>query len=230
MTTTYQEPTSINADLSRPAMVDSAALGWVPSPLAGVHRRMLERDGGEVARATSIVRYAADSRFSPHEHPKGEEYLVLSGTFSDEHGDFAAGTYVRNPPGSRHAPFSKDGCIIFVKLRQMRPEGEPQIAVRSQDESWQPASAPDHWRITLFDPPDRAECVTLERLNPGAVVADYPCDGGEEILVLDGTLSIDGRTYSQDAWLRFPHGTVHGIASATGCRLWVKRGHLGGEG
>ena len=223
---TYQEPDCVNADLSRPAAVDGTTLDWVPSPLPGVERRMLERDGGEVARATSIVRYAPDSRFSPHEHAKGEEYLVLRGTFSDENGDFPAGTYVRNPPGSRHAPFTKDGCTIFVKLRQMRPRDEPQIVVRSQDERWQPATAPGHWRIPLFDPPGRAEFVALERLDPGAAVPEYRCEGGEEILLLDGALSIGDRTYAQETWLRFPPGTVHGIASATGCRLWVKRGHL----
>ena len=106
----------INADLSRPALVDSSTLPWIPSPLAGVERRMLERDGEEVARVTSIVRYAPESSFAPHIHSGGEEFIVLEGTFSDEAGDFPTGTYVRNPVGSRHAPHSADGTVIFVKL------------------------------------------------------------------------------------------------------------------
>src|SRR6267154_2567497 len=106
----YYVPEKLNHDLAAAAIVDSNVLAWTPSPLPGVERRFLERDGGEIARATSIVRYAPGGAFSPHVHDKGEEYLVLSGVFSDESGDFAQGTYVRNPPGSRHAPFTRDGC------------------------------------------------------------------------------------------------------------------------
>src|SRR5579859_6313352 len=111
----------INADFSARAVVDTTALPWIPSPMPGVERKMLERDGGEVARATSLVRYAAGSRFERHEHGGGEEFLVLDGIFSDEYGDYPPGTYVRNPPGSHHAPFSRTGCTLFVKLRQFAP-------------------------------------------------------------------------------------------------------------
>lgn len=90
--------------------------------LPGVTRRLLEREGGEYAtRATSIVNYQPNLSFSEHCHTGGEEYFVLDGTFSDETGDFSKGTYVRNPPGSHHAPFSKQGCRIFVKLEQFDP-------------------------------------------------------------------------------------------------------------
>jgi anti-sigma factor ChrR (cupin superfamily) len=100
----------INADFSRRVAVHAARLPWVPSPMAGVKRRMLDRIGDEVARATSIVRYAPGSRFSPHTHGGGEEFLVLEGVFQDEHGDFPAGSYVRNPPTSRHSPARGPGA------------------------------------------------------------------------------------------------------------------------
>ena len=66
----------INADFSQRVVVHAAQLPWVPSPMAGVERRMLDRIGDEVARATSIVRYAPGSQFSPHTHGGGEEFLV----------------------------------------------------------------------------------------------------------------------------------------------------------
>ena len=88
----------INADFSKRVAVHAARLPWVPSPMNGVDRRMLDRIGGEVARATSIVRYAPHSHFSAHTHGGGEEFLVLDGIFQDEHGDFGAGSYIRNPP------------------------------------------------------------------------------------------------------------------------------------
>lgn len=109
---------NINADFASRAAVHAGRLDWTPSPLPGVDRRMLDRVGEEVARATSIVRYAPGSHFSPHTHGGGEEFLVLDGVFQDEHGDFPVGTYVRNPPTSRHTPGSTAGCTIFVKLWQ----------------------------------------------------------------------------------------------------------------
>src|SRR5262245_19081476 len=109
----------VNADFSQRVVLATGELPWIASPQLGVERRPLDRVGGEVARATSLVRYAPDSIFPAHEHALGEEYLVLDGVFSDEHGDYPVGTYVRNPPGSRHSPRTAPGCIILVKLRQM---------------------------------------------------------------------------------------------------------------
>jgi hypothetical protein len=109
---------AIRSDLALAARIAFGDEPWLPSPEPGVERVQLERDGDEIARATSIVRYAPGSHFPVHTHDRGEEFLVLDGVFSDEHGDYPAGTYVRNPPGSRHAPCARDGCTIFVKLRQ----------------------------------------------------------------------------------------------------------------
>jgi hypothetical protein len=108
----------LNADFSKRAVVHGAQTGWVASPMKGVDRRMLDRIGDEVARATSIVRYAPGSHFSSHVHTGGEEFLVIDGVFSDEHGDFPAGSYIRNPPESSHTPGSEPGCTILVKLWQ----------------------------------------------------------------------------------------------------------------
>ena len=111
----------INADFSQPAIVTPSDYQWVESPQQGVQRVMLDRVGAEQARATSVVRYAPDSFFPRHQHPGGEEILVLSGTFSDELGHYPAGWYLRNPPGSNHQPFSVEGAVIFVKLPVTAP-------------------------------------------------------------------------------------------------------------
>jgi anti-sigma factor ChrR (cupin superfamily) len=68
---------NLNADFTKRALVHGAALEWKASPMPGVERRMLDRIGDEVARATTIVRYAPGSQFSPHVHGDGEEFLVL---------------------------------------------------------------------------------------------------------------------------------------------------------
>jgi len=110
----------LNADFRQRVLVHAAELPWVASPVTGVERRMLDRIGEEVARATSLVRYAPGSRFSRHVHGGGEEFLVLEGVFQDEHGDYPAGSYVRNPPHSAHTPASAGGCVIFVKPTRWR--------------------------------------------------------------------------------------------------------------
>ncbi len=133
--------TCINTNFAERVVIDTNAMPWVPSPMAGVDRRMLDRIGAEVACATSIVRYAPGSALSPHAHDLGEEFLVLEGVFQDEHGDFGPGSYVRNPPGSRHTPASAPGCTIFVKLRQ--------IQIDTENGGWQGAGQPGYERQTL---------------------------------------------------------------------------------
>ena len=109
----------INADFSQRVVVRPDDYHWVDSPMPGVERMMLDRIGDEVARATSLVRYAPNSEFSSHVHGGGEEFLVLEGEFADEHQKYPVGTYVRNPIGTEHKPqIGEQGCTIFVKLHQ----------------------------------------------------------------------------------------------------------------
>jgi hypothetical protein len=223
----YHVPEKLNHDLRIHAIVESDTLPWTPSPLPGVERRFLERDGGEVARATSIVRYAPGSTFSAHRHDKGEEYLVLDGVFSDESGDYAEGTYVRNPPGSRHSPFTREGCTIFVKLRQM-PDSERQRQVIHTDAvELVPTKVGGLSHIPLHAGDD-GEQVSIEVLEPGTEWRDRGRLGGEEIFVLEGTLLYGDERCDGGTWLRFPPGQESPLGSTTGCRLWVKRGHLAG--
>src|SRR5438876_2004943 len=131
----------VNADFSRRVVIATDEMPWVPSPQAGVERRLLDRIGGEVARATSLVRYAKASAFPAHQHGLGEEFLVLDGVFSDEHGDYGKGTYVRNPPGSRHTPRTEPGCTILGKLRQMTPSETARVVVDTAAAKWEPGDA-----------------------------------------------------------------------------------------
>jgi quercetin dioxygenase-like cupin family protein len=216
---------NLNADFSRRAAVHAESLPWQPSPTAGVDRRMLDRIGDEVARATSIVRYAPNSRFPAHTHGGGEEFLVLDGVFQDEHGDFPAGSYVRNPPGSRHSPGSAPGCTIFVKLWQFDPEDRTQVRLAPGSVTYRPV--PDRPGVEiapLFR--NAGEDVRLERWAPGtAVTIDVP--GGMELLVLDGGFTEAGETYGRQSWLRLPAGaSFRADTDPEGCGLWVKEGHL----
>jgi ChrR Cupin-like domain len=215
----------LNADFSKRVAVHARRLDWVPSPMAGVERRMLDRIGDEVARATSIVRYAPGSRFSPHTHGGGEEFLVLDGVFQDEHGDFPAGSYIRNPPTSSHTPASVPGCTLFVKLWQFDLADRTEVRRDTAALPYQPVPGrPGVEVIPLFR--DRRETVRLERWQPGTGV-ELAVPGGLELLALDGSFSEGGEIFEPQSWLRLPCGsTLRAEGGASGCRLWLKEGHL----
>ncbi|MBV8615750.1 MAG: cupin domain-containing protein [Acetobacteraceae bacterium] len=219
---------NLNADFSARAAVHARQLDWTPSPVPGVDRRMLDRIGDEVARATSIVRYAPHSRFSPHTHGGGEEFLVLDGVFQDEHGDYEAGSYVRNPPASRHTPGSEPGCTLFVKLWQFDPDDRTALRADTASVPFAPASARAGVAVApLFE--NAWENVRLERWAPEAAVA-LPAPGGIELLVLDGGFVEAGETFTPQSWLRLPAGGVlRAVAGPRGCRVWAKSGHLARE-
>jgi anti-sigma factor ChrR (cupin superfamily) len=214
----------VNADFSRRVVIATDALPWLASPQAGVERRMLDRIGGEVARATSLVRYAPDSIFPAHEHGLGEEFLVLDGTFSDEHGDYPAGTYVRNPPGSRHAPRTAGGCVILVKLRQMPAAERRRVVIDTSAAAWEPGEAAGHGRLLLYAAGD--ERVTLEQLEAGARLAAADCPGGEELFIVSGDLADERGGYGRNTWIRNPAGLRRSLTSGGGAVYWAKRGHL----
>ena len=214
----------LNADFTQRALIRPADSPWVASPMPGVERRMLDRIGDEVARATSIVRYAAGSHFSEHHHPGGEEFLVLDGVFSDERGVYPAGTYVRNPIGSHHAPFSREGCTIFVKLMQFDPADDQPVVIDSTQAQWRPGLVPGLQVLPLHQ--HGTEHVALVRWAPGTYFNAHRHWGGEEILVLEGTFQDEFGDYPAGTWLRSPHLSQHTPFSEAGCLIWVKTGHL----
>lgn len=216
----------INADFTRRAVVRPEDHAWTASPAAGVERVMLDRIGKEVARATSIVRFAPGARFDAHTHGGGEEFVVLDGVFSDETGDFPAGTYVRNPVGTSHAPHTDPGCTILVKLHQFDPSDTRQFHIDIASAEYAPTGRKGVEAALLHKVP--RETVQALRLAPGAAVPADTGLGGEEIFVLEGEIENDLGRFGKGSWLRTPPGQGHAFRSAPGALLWVKTGHLAG--
>lgn len=214
----------IRSDYTERAVVRKGDEAFVPSPLAGVERLMLEREGGEVARATSIVRYAPGSHFSAHTHGGGEEFLVLEGIFEDEHGSYPAGTYVRNPPGSSHAPRSEEGCVLFVKLMQFHPADRERKVIDTRSAEWFPGQVEGLSVMPLHQFGN--ESVALVRWARGTVFKPHTHFGGEEILVLEGTFEDEHGSYPAGTWLRSPSMSRHHPFTREGCTILVKVGHL----
>ncbi|MCX5962598.1 MAG: cupin domain-containing protein [Cyanobacteria bacterium] len=211
----------LNANFTQRAIVHGASIPWQPSPIPGVERRMLDRIGDEVARATSIVRYAPGSQFSPHTHGGGEEFLVLEGVFQDEHGDYPVGTYVRNPPTSRHTPGSELGCVILVKLWQFDPDDRIQIAIDITKQTYRSdLMRPGVSRMLLFS--DDRETVGLEYWDATAEIDLWVTDG-LEIFVIEGSFWESNQEFQRYSWLRLPVGSRFS-ARSQGCQVWLKQG------
>ena len=216
----------LNDDLSRAAVAHTATMEWQASPSPSVWRKRLDLAGdAEASRVTAVVRYDADSAFASHPHPGGEEILALDGVFSDEHGDYPAGSYLLNPEGFEHAPFSKPGCVLFVKLRQYPGFGRRQIAIDTNNAEWRPGS-PGISRMVLYGEDGHPEAMSLVRFDPGARVDDHDHPAGEEIFVIDGDLADDHGDYTAGSWIRCPAGSHHAVSSTGGCTIYVKSGHL----
>lgn len=214
----------LHADFSKRAVIRPGDVDWTASPLPGVERQMLERIGDEVARATSIVRYAPGSSFSAHSHGGGEEFFVLSGVFSDESGDYPEGTYVRNPIGSSHTPFTNDGCTILVKLRQFAADDQRQFNVDTLGAAFQPGVAEGLSVLPLHQ--HERESVALVKWAAGTHFSAHRHWGGEEIFVIDGMFQDEFGDYPAGTWIRSPHLSSHQPFSEQGCLIYVKTGHL----
>jgi anti-sigma factor ChrR (cupin superfamily) len=219
---------NLNSDFNqRVAQLPSDAV-WSDSPLAGVQRRMLDRIGGELARATSIVRYAAGSQFDQHRHGGGEEIFVLQGVLSDEHGDYPAGTYLRNPPGTSHTPFSEKGCMLFVKLWQFAAGDTKKVKVETSDSAWYPGTVPGLSVMPLHE--YEGVSTALVRWAPHTQFKHHAHFGGEEILVLAGVFHDENGQYPTGTWLRSPPGSRHTpYTNAEGALIYVKVGGVGAQ-
>ena len=215
---------TINGDLAARVAVDTASMEWTPSPSGTVWRKRVHLVGpAESGQVTSVVRYEPRSTFHTHEHPDGEEILVLAGVFSDEHGDWPAGTYLLNPEGFRHAPFSREGCVLFVKLRQFPGRAREHVALRTEELPWQPARGGVVVR-PLYRQQGFADSMRLERWAAGAPLGRVDYLQGAELFVLEGSFADEGGAFARGAWLRLPPGTSHSPSTSEGCVLYVKEG------
>lgn len=213
----------LHMDFTQRLVIDTAALPWESSPMPGVWRKPLARAEAERGHATSVVRYAQGARFSRHEHPGGEEILVLDGVFSDETGDFGPGSYLRNPPGSAHSPHSDGGCTIFVKLHQFSPEDTHPVRIDTARTPWLPGQG----RLQVMPLHEfEGEHVALVKWPAGERFVPHRHWGGEEILVLSGEFIDEHGRYPAGTWLRSPHLSAHYPHVEVETVIWVKTGHL----
>lgn len=216
---------TINGDLDAHVAIATSSLRWSPSPSPRVWRKRLHRVGPqESGQVTSVVRYDANSDFPAHDHPDGEEILVLDGIFTDDRGDWPAGTYLLNPEGYRHAPSSRDGCVLFVKLRQYPGLDREKVALDTNAMAWESSVKPGVDIKRLYAQPGYSDSMTLERWAEGTAPGQRSYPEGAEVFVLDGAFSDESGEHAEGSWIRFPTGAGHAPRTDTGCTLYIKRG------
>lgn len=228
------QPDALNGDLTRAAEMHTSEMDWVRSPTPTVWRKRLDHIGpAEAGRVTSLVRFELGAKFPAHDHPDGEEILVLDGVFSDHTGDWGAGSFLLNPEGFRHAPWTAQGCLLFVKLRQYGGRNREHLALDTDAMDWQPQGTDGRRIKPLYRQAGFPEQIRLVELAPGTRVEQHPHPGGEEVFVLSGSIQDDDGVYPAGTWFRLPDGSSHAPWSEDGCTLYVRVGHLpagGGAG
>ena len=216
---------SLNADLSRRVAVNTQDMDWTASPGGHVLRKRVHLSGpAESGQVTSVVRYIAGASFPAHDHPGGEEILVLDGVFSDEHGDWPAGTYLLNPEGFRHSPFSQEGCTLFVKLRQFPGKDRVHIALQTNDKPWTDGGRSEVTCKVLYAQQPYTDHMRLERWESPATMGEIIFPEGAELFVLGGSFDDQFGSYRSHSWLRIPAGESLVPISRQYCEVYIKEG------
>jgi anti-sigma factor ChrR (cupin superfamily) len=213
----------LNMNFTEPVCILADEQQWIKSPADGVSRVHLEREAEESGHTTSFVKFEADSFFPPHQHPQGEEIYVLDGVFSDESGDYPAGTYIRNPPGSFHKPFTKDGCTLFVKLEQFQQDDNKHVVIKPEDQHW--SAGIGGLKISSLHT-HNTENTALVWWPQNEVFQPHSHWGGEEVLVIKGRFIDEHGEYPAGSWLRSPHMSKHFPRVEEETLILVKVGHL----
>ena len=216
----------VNSDLSQQVVIDTQSMPWQSSPSVTVWRKPLYREGGEFGPVTSLVRYQAGGKFRSHAHPQGEEILVLTGEFCDDHGRYPQGSYLLNPDGSQHAPYSDHGCTLLVRLRQYAGHDRPQIKLDTTQAHWRQGMVEGLTVLPLYAQANYTENMALVHWQPETYFARHTHPGGEEIFVIEGTFEDEHGVYPQGSWIRSPHMSIHTPFSRQGCLIYVRVGGL----
>ncbi len=221
----------INADYSQLARMDAGEMEWIETPTAGVWRKRFDLSGPEEAgRVTSLVRFDPGTEFPAHDHPNGEEILVLEGVFSDHQGDHGAGSYLLNPEGFRHQPWSEPGCLLFVKLQQYGGHGRLQLALDTEAMEWQPSGPPGVEEKMLYAQEEFDDRTFLVRLKAGTEIPHHRHPDGEEAYVIEGRIEDETGLAKSGCWARYPRGSSHQPRAVSDCIIYVKTGGLPADG
>jgi anti-sigma factor ChrR (cupin superfamily) len=217
------EPQKNHTNLLTRAAVLPTSLTWYQTNYTGIWFRCFESDN-EIQEhpVTMLTRFDPGGFFQLHGHPGGEEILVLQGIFEDEIGIHTPGTYMLNPEGFIHRPYSNEGCLTFVKLRQHGGKTRNQVRTNIYESPWQSGIIPKIEVKTLYQQIGYPEKVWVERWQPHTKLSNIVETEVKEIFLIEGSWSDALGNYPTGSWLRYPPNYPYSPASETGCLLYVK--------
>jgi anti-sigma factor ChrR (cupin superfamily) len=146
--------------------------------------------------------------------------------FQDEHGDYPEGTYLRNPAGSKHMPFSRLGCTIFVKLGRFMKDDTAQKNLQTSQQKWLPQKTNPGIKEMLLHS-HQGEKTLFIKVSPNTEFEWCHKGKGEEILIINGELHEGQHIYPKGTWLRFGEGGLRKrYTKSNETILFMKTGHL----
>jgi anti-sigma factor ChrR (cupin superfamily) len=222
--TADRQATQLNADVALRVVVQSAQLPWLDAPTPLIKHKVLMQGDGENAKASAVIKLLPGANVADLPHQLGEEIFVLEGSLSDAKGDHPAGSYIKNPAGSNYSPYSKQGCTLFVRRRQMDAGDEQKLVINTHSAQWFEGMVKGLTVLPLTE--FGSQHTAMVRWAPQTFFNPHRHFGGEEIFVVEGVFSDEHGDFPAGSWMRSPHLSQHQPFSREGCLILVKTGHL----
>ncbi|VAW52289.1 hypothetical protein MNBD_GAMMA05-155 [hydrothermal vent metagenome] len=212
----------INADFNVPVSVETKISEWQVSSITG-KKKCFERIEKNRSCLTMLVQLPAGRSFKKFGHNWGVEFFVLSGFFSDSDRDYNAGCYMRNLAGTYHDVFTRDGCIVLLKLGWFQPLDRKRIVIESKNSEarWLTVSEPGISRLVLHHFSE--ESVDLYRIRSECWLTFRHKKHGLELFVCEGTITVKGKCYEVGDWLRYPAGSRVKVSAIGDVCLYAKK-------
>ena len=212
----------INADFNVSVSVETNINEWRVSSITG-NKKYFERIEKNKLCLTMLAQFPAGRGFKKFGYERGVEFFVISGVFSDSEGDYSAGCYVRNPAGTYHEPFTRNGCTVLFKLGQFQPLDRKRIVIESKKPTvrWLPVGEPGVSRLALHHFSE--EVINLYRIRSECWLTFKHQKYGLELFVCEGAITVSGKRYETGDWLRYPAGSRVKVSAIGDVCLYVKQ-------
>jgi anti-sigma factor ChrR (cupin superfamily) len=218
----------VNADPGACVVVDTNQMAWETTEHLGIARKVLEfvRDPKK-GRETSLLKFSPGAAMPGEALADRLDIFVLEGTCSDGHGSYGPHTFIRTPPGTRVAPSSNEGCVIYAKWRvPIRPGGE-RLVIDAKTAQWMAFPHRGADVLHLYPNKDGIETSRIGNVHPNRQLPSHDHSIGEETFVLEGCLKDEYAAYTTGMWFRMPCGVPHApYTESTNCKMLIREGDL----
>jgi len=219
----------VNADPSQCAVVDTNAIAWEETEHPGVQRKTLELvDDPKKGRETSLLKFEPGASIPAETLKERLDLYVMEGTLADGEASYGPESFVRLPPGSRFAPRSGEGCVLYAKWRvPIRPGAGERVVIDAASAQWLDFPHRGAKVLHLYKNVDGIETGRIGNVYPQRKIPSHDHSIGEETFVLEGCLKDEYASYGKGVWFRMPCGVPHApYTEAENCKMLIREGDL----